>query len=215
MKQIFRLMAAIVLLLAVSATASADEKKAYVGFAAGLSRTNLKTADVDALLAGTGMNGITSVDDSDRGIKFYAGIAPARFLAFEAGYTDLGRFRFYSNRTTAGGGVFFGGDSTASSLDFSILGTLPIGESFALFARPGFGAWQVKVDTNRTVPGGAIATSSDESGVSPLLGLGATYRFAPHVSMRIELERHFGVGGEKTLGKQDIDLLSIAAQFHF
>ena len=204
-----------ILSVALTHQAMADERNAYVGFAAGFSKTDLKASDVDALLVGSGVGATTSVDDSDKGIKIYGGFMPNRYLGFEAAYVDLGRFRFHSNTTSAGSGTFFGGDATDRSFDFTMLGIAPFGESFSLFGRGGFSVWQVKVETNRTVAGGAIATSADESGVSPVLGLGAGYRIAPHISLRLEVERHFDVGGDETLGKKDIDLLSVAVQFHF
>jgi hypothetical protein len=205
-----------VALIAVTASwpAAAEERNAYLGVAAGFTRSRLGKDGVDALLAGTGTSGITSVDDSDRGIKLYGGFSVLPYLALEAGYTDFGRFRFHSNRTSVGGGIFFGGDSAAYAVDFSALGTLPLG-SFSLFARGGFSVWQVRANTNRTVAGGTISTSEQASGVSPLLGLGGAYRLAPHISLRLEAERHFSVGGEKTLGKRDLDLMSLAVQYHF
>jgi OOP family OmpA-OmpF porin len=201
--------------VAMTEFAMADDRNAYVGFAAGFSKTDLKPSDVEASLVGSGVSATTSVDDSDKGIKVYGGFMANRYLGFELAYVDLGRFRFHSNTTSTGSGTFFGGDSTAHSFDFTMLGVVPLGESFSLLGRGGFSVWQVKVESNRTVAGGAIATSADESGVSPVLGLGAAYRIAPHISLRLEAERHFGVGGEETLGKKDIDLFSVAVQFHF
>ncbi|HEX4985371.1 MAG TPA: outer membrane beta-barrel protein [Burkholderiales bacterium] len=193
----------------------ADDGNAYVGIAAGLSGTTLARADVEAAMAGAGLSGLTSLDDSDMGIKLYAGIAVSRFLALEAGYTDFGRFRFHANRTSAGGGTFFGGDAVTRSVDLSARAGIPLGGAFSLFGRAGLAMSQTKVSTTTTRVGGPVSTSEHESTVSPLAGLGAAWRMASHVSLRLEAERHFDIDDGKALGKQDVDLYSLAVQYHF
>ncbi len=132
----------------------------------------------------------------------------------EGGYSDLGKSKFHSIVTSGGSGTG-DGEWRAYSIDISALGILPLGDQFSLFGRAGLGIWNLDFKFTASGPGGTATVSESESGVSPLLGIGATFNFTPQFSLRGEIERHFSVGKDDTTGKSDIDLITLGLQFRF
>jgi OmpA-OmpF porin, OOP family len=194
--------------------AVAADQGGYVGFAIGQSRAKVDQGEIDSSLASIGLGSSTSVDDTDIGFKVYAGYQFNKNFAIEGGYTDFGKSTSHSVITSGGSGTA-DGEWKAWSIDLSALGILPLNEKFSLFGRGGLSLWNLDFTLTANGPGGTASASESKSGVSPLLGIGATYSFTQQLALRAELERHFSVGDSDTTGKSDIDLISIGLQFRF
>jgi len=186
----------------------------YVGFAIGQTKASIAADDINSSLAALGFGSTTTVDESDIGFKFYGGYQFNKNFAVEAGYTDFGKFASHSVITSGGSGTG-DGEWRAYSIDFSALGMLPVGNQFSLFGRAGLSFWNLDFSFTAIGPGGIGIASESTSGVSPLLGAGAIFRFTPQLALRAEFERHFSVGDNNTSGESDIDLISLALQFRF
>ncbi|HVY06766.1 MAG TPA: outer membrane beta-barrel protein [Burkholderiales bacterium] len=213
------LVAAIMSSVGMAAMAADKEKNFYVGLGAGSSNARLDADKINGALIDEGFDTTTSTEHVDTSVKLYGGYRFSRFLAAEIGLTDLGRFRAYSKSPATGD--TFSGSTEAYSLDVSILGMLPLGESFSLFLRGGASAWTTRLKAAARTAAGVTSDSDSETGVSPLAGAGLAYRYSPELSFRVEFERHFSVGKDVELAgvpldyKAPVDLISLAVQYSF
>lgn len=194
--------------------AVAADQGSYVGFAIGQSKTKIDQGDIDSAFASLGLGASTSVDDTDIGFKVYGGYQFNKNFAMEGGYTDFGKFTSHSVITSGGSGTG-DGEWKGYSIDLSALGILPLSDQFSLFGRGGISLWNLDFSFTAAGPGGVGIASESKSGVSPLLGIGATFNFTPQLALRAEFERHFSVGDSDTTGKSDIDLISLGLQVRF
>lgn len=144
-----------------------------------------------------GLPATVSCDEKDTGWKLFGGHQFSKNLAVEFGWVDLGE------ATLSGPG----GAATAETSGFgaSVIGAIPLGDSFSLFARAG---------GNYLKTEWAGVVSADDSGIEFNLGLGAQFDFGKSIAVRAEWERYFDVGGDNT-GEADVDLLSVGAIFLF
>ncbi|HEX7810660.1 MAG TPA: outer membrane beta-barrel protein [Burkholderiales bacterium] len=211
-----RLVAAVFLVTAglTAGQVSAADSGGYFGVAAGQSMVDLDEGEINASLASIGLGANTTVDDTDTGFKIFGGYQFNNNLAIEGAYSRFGKFASNSTITSGGSGTA-NGEWSGYSLDVAALGMLPLGEKFTLFGRAGLSVWNLDFDFTASGPGGTATLSESESGVSPLLGLGASFNFTPTIALRAEYERHFAVGDEETTGDGDIDLISVGLVFKF
>lgn len=193
---------------------SAADTGGYFGVAAGQSKADLDEDEFNSDLAALGFGATTTADDTDTGFKLYGGYQFSKSFAVEGAYTNYGKFTAHSVITSGGSGTI-DAEWSGFSLDASALGILPLGEKFSLFGRAGVSVWSLDFDFTASGPGGTASLSESESGVSPLLGLGAAFNITENIAIRAEFERHFDVGDEDSTGTSDIDLISLGLQFRF
>ena len=193
--------------------AAAADPGGYIGFAVGQSRVDIDAGQINAELASLGFGANTSVDQTGTGFKLYGGYQFNPNFAVEGGYTSFGKATSHSVITSGGSGT---GDGRwkGYSLDFSAVGILPLND-FSLFGRAGLSFWSLDFDFTASGPGGTISPSESDSGVAPLLAIGAAYNFTPRFALRAEYERHFNVGDDDTTGQSDIDLFTVGLQYRF
>lgn len=179
----------------------------YIGGGGGQS----KFQDIDQVQSACNTVGATcGVDDSDTGYKVFIGYRMARYLAFEAGYIDLGE-------ATASSVVPVSATAslTAEGGYVALLPQLPLGPSVSIFGRIGLSG----VDAKLKAAGGGL-TYSDSSGAAGLvLGGGAEIHLTDNISIRGEWERHsfdeaLDIAGVK-IDAPDVDLLSASVILRF
>lgn len=164
----------------VAAPAMADDTGFYAGL--GIGQFGIDLDDVE----GSGLD----FDEDDTGFRGFGGWQFTKYFAVEAGYLDGG-----SASATIGDiavdGIEADLEVEASGFDVTLVGTLPIGESFYGYARAGFIAWDA--DLSAVVreddgEGGVITTSesASDSGEDPAYGLGFGMDFGDNASARIE-----------------------------
>lgn len=204
---------AIVILFTAAAglgVASAAETGWYVGGSWGLTTFNHGTSDFDdGSLAGG------RVDDGDSGWKLFGGYRFARHWALEGGYALLNGD--YDGETTFSGGVsdgsgfLFAPGGVGVDLDrpqsvfLSVVGMLPVGKNLALCGKVGVQTWESDV----TLFDSDGIRENTESGIDPIVGLGADYRIAKRLALRAEWERFMDIAGN------DIDLMSVGLTYRF
>jgi len=66
------------------------------------------------------------------------------------------------------------------------VGRMRVADNLDVFAQAGFGQVQAKLTDN------FYGTSTTYTGTAPIVGVGATYTFMPHVGVRTDLERYTG-----------------------
>ena len=131
-------------------------------------------------------------DDHDTAFSAFGGYQFNKYFALEGGYVDFGEIE------ADVAGPSFEGDSTY----ISAVGTLPLNDRFALYAKAGIHRWNL--DTS--LP--ALTGTADDGDTDPTYGIGAQYRFNDRFSMRTGYDRF-------EVGDLDVDLVQVQGIFHF
>jgi OmpA-OmpF porin, OOP family len=131
-------------------------------------------------------------DDEDTAFSVFGGYQFNRYFGVEAGYADFGKIE------PDVAGPALEGDSAY----LTAVGTLPVSENFAVYAKAGVHRWNV--DTS--LPG--LTGNNDDSGTDPTYGVGAQYRFTDRVALRGEYSRF-------EVEDADADLAQLQVRFDF
>ncbi|MEO7578616.1 MAG: outer membrane beta-barrel protein [Massilia sp.] len=127
--------------------------------------------------------GQTKLDGISGRKTSFGGFAGYNFnenIAAEFGYRRLASFKY--------SGVDFDVDQIA----LSAVGSFPVGEGFSIFGRLGY---------NRlNVDGKANGLKASESTSGALIGIGASYTFAPNIAARLEFQRPSSDSNNLSLG---------------
>src|SRR6202790_5555995 len=208
----FGLMAALAgLALTLSPTAFADDAGWYIGANAGEARTRIDDARITGGLLGDGFT-VTSISNDEHhfGFKAFGGYEFNRYFALESGYFDLGRFGFTADTTPPGS---LRGNIKIKGGNFDLVGSVPIGDKFSLFARAGLNYADAKDNFTGSGSVTAVDPSPHKSAANYKYGFGAQYDFTRSLGMRIEGERYRindAVGN-----KGDVDLYSVGLVYRF
>lgn len=146
----------------------------------------------------------TSSDDSDLGVKVFAGYQLNKYVGLEGGYAQF-------NNYTAGGPVS-GGTVTNILGTFPVtsayqtednntwtlaaVGTLPLTKDFSVFGKLGANNWKKTSNSILTATKALERISSIERGTNPFYGVGLSYALVEGVEVRAEYER-YDLGGPK------------------
>lgn len=168
----------------------------YLGAGGGLSKSEIDSS---------GFSG--SLDDKDTGWKVFAGYQFNQYIAIEGGYYDLGKVTFNGVLTT---GPVTSGSFKSKAYALSAVGSLPVGDSFALLARLGL----ARGDQKGTVIVGGVGASASDDSTEFTYGLGLRYDLTRNMALRAQWER-FRVGGTNVGGKNDVDLYSLDFVYRF
>ena len=173
---------------ALSSEVFADDAGWYLGFNAGQSRAKIDDSRIaDDLL----INGLatTSIGDENRHFAFktFGGYEFNRYFALESGYFDLGRFGFRADTLPAGG---LHGDIKIQGANFDLVGSVPIGDKFSLFARGGVIYEQSRDSFSGSGAVAVLDPSPHRWAADYKFGFGAQYDFTRFIGMRLEAERY-------------------------
>jgi hypothetical protein len=187
------LAAAVLGLGAATALAQEPGMGFYMGVSAGATDADEGNAVPLLITSGT-------FDGSSSGIKLFGGVAFSKNLAFEMAWVDLGEATY--SGTFLGTPVMYGTLET-SGLNMSIVGTIPLNPSFALFGKVGLFAWDADM---RDVTGsfGYWQTTYD---VDISYGFGASFQFNRNVAVQAEWEQFEAI--------DSISLLSVGLVYRF
>ena len=194
MRDMFKRIVAIAILLAVFPLAQADglgHLPYYGGFALGFS-----SADSECDYYGY------NCDGDDTSFKIYFGKRLHENLALEASFQDLGKLRdkgFTEDRLAASSGI-----------NLSVLGIIPTGDFGYAYGKMGFMAWEA----DYTRIGGAI-TRSSEDGSDMTYGAGFAFVFDDKYEFRIEYERLHELGDDFIPGGEAVEVGSFSGTIYF
>lgn len=158
----------------------------YVGLGVGKSDFSL----------GNGI-GVFSSDQGDTSYNLQAGSYFSNNFGLEVGYTDFGGI----NRA--------GGRTKADGVNLSLIGRMPLSESFNLLGKVGttYGRTQVS-----SAPGSGI-TAGDETGFGLSYGVGAEYLISPKWSAALQYESHdLKFAGDN---KERVGVTTLSARYRF
>lgn len=183
----------------------------YAGAGFGRSTTKLDTSDLsDAQreFQGTGFATSLSIDQTDTAKRVFGGYRVNENFAVEGEYADFGKstLSFSAKKGTKYANA--SGDFKTKGLGVSVVGSMPIGNTFSVFAKAGAFRWSVKSDfsyaDNITPEAGSDSTTAN--GVKPMVGVGVQFDFDKTFAVRVEHERFKDVGKEDDTGRTDIRL---------
>lgn len=149
-----KIAAATALLIASSAAFAAQPNTFYAG------------ADV-------GRTKIDGIRDRDTSYGAFAGYNFHQNFAVEGGYRVLADKEWRSGTVRASGKV--------DQLSLSVIGSLPVSESFSVYGRLGLNRLEAKATLDN------LSAKDDET--KALYGVGVSYAIAPTVSTRLEVQK--------------------------
>lgn len=210
----------------VFGTAAQAEGWYIVGFGGEASVENVRQGDLDQNLIdffGSGgltvVDAVSDLDDSDTGFGVAAGYQVNPYFAAELGYVDLGEWDYSAEGTVTDGladyPASFGLSQSAAGPVFSLLGIVPIGERFSVFARAGLALMSVDADADVTIDGIADSASAGTDRSNGMYGLGGEFSVSNRFGVRLEWNRYAKVGSEDITGDTDIDLISLGLRYNF
>lgn len=132
--------------------------------------------------------------------KLYGGVRYGRYLGAELGYVKLGSIESDLKdrlETLA--------ESDTSGLYAAAMGYLPVAHRTELMGKVGVMRWDTDMTKNQRLIGSKV--EDNDSGTSPLIGIGAQYHMNPNMFLRGEWERAFGTGNDDH--ETDVDLLTV------
>ena len=213
-----------------AATPAFADNGLYVGATAGSSLFHQDVGELDAAVVGAynqrQLVVTSSTSTLDKSSTTYSGIIGyqiTRQLAVEASYTDLGKLRYHSNNTVLTGFLPLTAradlDAKAKGPTLAVLGALPLGSQFEIFARAGVLFSKVNLDANTFVSGeGQLASMSanqSANSVDPLFGGGLAWKVTNHFKIRAEYTRYSNVGDKDKTGQINIDTFGAGVMFSF
>jgi hypothetical protein len=169
----------------------------------------------------------TSFDHKDTAYSLYAGYRLNRYLAFEGGYAKLGtissRSRATGNFPQEPGSLITTLESEMSGFTVSALGWLPLTRDWEVFVRGGalFAqnklSFNLRAQGNEFIPptGPDLSASLSDGGTDYFAGVGITRRVLEIYDVRLEYQRVFDAGLERTGGEVDMDLVQLGVTVTF
>ncbi len=115
-----------------------------------------------------------------------AGFEFNKFFALELAYRDLGNVTDRGNYLEEGVQYNYRDKTSASALQASIVGSLPISEEFSLFGRVGVAEIDIDYDSVETSGSSTWSDSDSDSESKALFGIGASYKITPQIALRAE-----------------------------
>jgi OOP family OmpA-OmpF porin len=159
---------------------------AYIGFNAGQS----------SYRQGCG-TGTFNCGDKDDAYSIYGGSMLNNNFGLELGYVNMGDI---------GRG---GGTTKAEGINLSLVGKLPLSQSFSLFGKVGTTYGRTKVSS---LPGSGV-TAGNEDGFGLSVGAGVSYDFSERWSAVLQWDRHdFKFAGA---GRENINATTLGVKYRF
>lgn len=194
-RRLATLAAAVALGPLLAGHALAQDNYWYLGLGAGQTRgvfdDSRITGNVISPVANDGNGGAPftnysiATDRRDTGYKVFMGYQLNRWLGFELGYFNLGKYGFDNTTTPAGRLV---GELRAQGANLDLVGTLPLTENFALLGRVGTAYARTRTGFDGS---GAVTVTDPRPSrrqANMKLGVGLQYAFSPGFLMRAEGE---------------------------
>ncbi len=181
----------------LAAPAFADDSYFFGGLSAGTARGKLQPEDLTAkqLPPGT-TSSLTTNDGRATTYSIFGGYQANRYLGFEAGFIELGKFK--SSAVTANDGTNVAnpagtgtleGEQHFKGVNFDVVGTLPFTEKFS-----GLGRIGAVFMRNRSTYSGSNFTPNDSSpnsrSTNYKAGVGLQYEINPSILARAEYTRY-------------------------
>lgn len=163
------------LLTAIAAPADATDRGFFVG--AGAGQMDTKVDDV--------LESRYDFDESDTGFKVFGGYKFFPWLSVEGAYINGGKPEVKETSDTGETGKL---SIELQSIVASAVFTLPIGEKFELFVKPGIAFWDAKTTVRYRDLDFSDQFGENDNGSAFFLGGGAGLNITEHFGLRLEYE---------------------------
>jgi OOP family OmpA-OmpF porin len=124
-------------------------------------------------------------DENDFGFKLFGGYKFFRWFSVEGAYIDGGSPEI---KESDGAGTTAKLSIELQSLVAAAVFTLPIGEQFELFVKPGFAYWEANTSASVSSIRFSDKFNERDNGSAFFLGGGAGFNFTDNFGMRVEYE---------------------------
>jgi opacity protein-like surface antigen len=106
------------------------------------------------------------------------------------------------------------------ALSLSILGDVPLGESFSIFGRAGIAVHRYKVSLEASLlglPVGVVGGPGDQSVGAAVLGAGIEWMIHSDWALRLQGQRHFVIGDDaiNLIERGDVTSMTVGVSFKF
>jgi len=161
--------------------------------------------------------GVTkAVDNTDKGYKLSFGFKANRYLGFEVGHTNFGKFvHSYDD----GAGNTADVSYKSGGWWYSALAILPFGRYFELFGRLGEIRTQTTVETQNATAGfvaaAGVPLSGNKGKWTTIVGAGAQINFPGQWSLRLEAEDYGDVGDQLNTGRARLRMATASLVYRF
>jgi len=169
-----------------------DDMHAYVGFSLG---------NVDQKASST----IVSMSDTELGFGLYLGYNFNSNFAAEISLNEFSEIETMSGTTTY--------ETRSNSLDFSILGRLPVIPDWKVYGKLGFSRWAAQQDIENT---GSLTVRDDDFGVDIFYGAGINYSLSRYIDLFTEYNMYsFDPNFNGVSNSMDVQTLFIGFKWTF
>lgn len=204
--------ASIALLSAQAAHAQETGQGWYAGIKGGVGHSSQSGSDIDGTFANQGITASTDADKRDNIYALDLGYQFHKNFAVEAGYIDLGKYKFDST-ISAPAADTASGNYRVKGWTTSAVGILPLQNGWSAYGKVGMIFADTKFNASSDTGATAIDGSS-KSSTRPLYGIGVGYDFSKNVVGKAEWTRYDGLGNDST-GKADIDTYTVGVAYKF
>jgi OOP family OmpA-OmpF porin len=172
-----------VLIVAATVPASASDTGFYLG--AGFGRSSIDILEFYPSLG-------DSLDQENSAYKVYGGYRFLKFLAVEAGYTDLGSPQGMERNVPEHPER---AEVSVNGLDAFVVGILPVSQVVDIYAKAGLMSWDTDITS---IQDGEVIFSESTSGTDTAFGIGIGIWVGKNVTLRGEGE-WFTIGDYSTV----------------
>jgi OOP family OmpA-OmpF porin len=173
----------VVLIVAATVPASASDTGFYLG--AGIGRSSIDILEFYPSLG-------DSLDQENSAYKVYGGYRFLKFLAVEAGYTDLGSPQGMERNVPEHPER---AEVSVNGLDAFVVGILPVSQVVDIYAKAGLMSWDTDITS---IQDGEVIFSESTSGTDTAFGIGIGIWVGKNVTLRGEGE-WFTIGDYSTV----------------
>ena len=158
-----------------------------IGAGIGKSRANIDNERITSALTAHGETMSSfATDEKDKGYKLFIVKQMNRYFSVEAGYFDLGKFKF--NAATAQGGML-AGEAGFKGVNLDLVGQIPFTERFSLLGRAGMNYAKASTHFSGNRLAAVTGPNAGERKLNPKVGVGLEYKFSEALAVRAEGER--------------------------
>ena len=208
---------AVVLFAAPAWAQGPDGQGVYIGGGAGASRTTIDdhSAGINATLLSAGFSSPrtdTSKYEHSAAYKAFIGYNFNQYVALEAGYFNLGKFKFDTTVTPAG---TLHGEAKSQGANLDAVFGYPLGQGFNVFGRIGIQNTQSKVALTGAGSVNVLTSSVSETRRGWKSGIGLGYEFAKNIGVRGEWEYYRIPDGTNTDTVAKVDVVGVSLYYRF
>lgn len=215
------------LAMAFSTAATAQEANWYIGIMGGQSKADLNQDEFDEVAIdafsqfGNLLDGDSTLDDGDTTWSIFGGFRINEYIAFEAGYLDLGSPNYRADVLFEPLGIppaidaFMNIEFNATGFTTAFVGSLPLGEMFDVHGRLGifFSETELEIRVGDDQGGDTQRLSGDDTDI--FYGAGAAMHLGSSWSLSLDYQLYKDVGNEDNTGETDVDSVTLAAMYRF